>query len=113
MFQPALLIDSVLDFNEITAALLDALERLQPFGTDNPEPLFMTENVTVLSQKIVGRNHRQMRLQQRNGKSIPAIHFNIDPALPHRETYDRIAFRPRWNRWNGKKTTQIIIEAIT
>jgi single-stranded-DNA-specific exonuclease len=44
------------------------------------------------------------------GRPVNAIHFNIDTAAPFYENLDQIAYRLRWNRWNGKKTIQIIIE---
>jgi len=37
-----------------------------------------------------------------------------DYAIPNRinlrDNFDQMAFRLRWNHWNGKKTAQIVIE---
>ena len=43
-----------------------------------------------------------------DGKAVGAIQFNVDPA-ERPERFEKIAYRLRWNRWNGKKTTQILI----
>jgi single-stranded-DNA-specific exonuclease len=113
-FLQTLLIDAELNFNDISDGLVNDLEYLAPFGEGNPEPIFISRNVKVLSSKIVGRNHRRMVLGQENkgrmGRPVNAIHFNIDTAAPFYENLDQIAYRLRWNRWNGKKTIQIIIE---
>ena len=114
-FIPKISIDYELDFDDISDALIDEIESLKPFGSGNPEPLFMSRNVKVASSKIVGKNHRRMLLKQASesvGKTYNAIHFNIDPSIPLKEHFDQIAFRLRWNLWNEKKTAQLIIEEV-
>ncbi len=114
-FIPKISIDYELDFDDIADALIDEIESLKPFGSGNHEPLFMSRNVKVASSKIVGKNHRRMLLKQTSGsagKTFNAIHFNIDPSIPLKEHFDQIAFRLRWNRWNEKKSAQLIIEEV-
>ena len=107
-------VDYELDLNDISNDLIDELETLEPYGEGNPEPLFLARNVRASSPKIVGDgNHRQMTLRQvsenRTGKGIKAIQFNIDPDMPLKDHFSQIAFRLRWNRWNGRKIAQITI----
>ena len=110
---PELTIDHELELNEISDRLIDEIESLAPFGNGNPEPLFMSRNVSVASSKIVGSNHRRMVLEQSrnpNRKKINAIHLNVNTDRPLKETFDKIAYKIRWNRWRGTKTAQLIIE---
>ena len=112
-FIPKIYIDYELAFDDISKGLIDEIESLNPFGTGNPEPVFMAGNITVVSWKIVGKNHRRMLLKQsggKTGKTFHAIHFNVNTGIPVNEDFDRIAFRLRWNRWNGRKTAQMVIE---
>ena len=112
-FVPSHTIDYELNFEEITSGLVDELESLAPFGPENPEPLFMAKNVAVISSKIVGKNHRRMVLKQdsaKTGRSINAIQFNVDLEAPPMKVFERIALRLQWNRWNGKKTIQILVK---
>ncbi len=102
-------IDYILDLNEVTPGLLDALEKLQPFGPGNPEPVFMARNVRIRTHRRVGKNHLQMQLFQHGNRAIPAIQFNADPALPGKDTVEEVTFHLRWNRWNGNQTPQMII----
>jgi single-stranded-DNA-specific exonuclease len=114
-FIPKIFIDYELAFDDISEGLIDEIESLNPFGTGNPEPIFMARNITVVSWEIVGKHHRRMLLKQsgRNtGTMFHAIHFNGITGIPVEQGFDRIAFRLRWNRWNGRKTAQIIIEEI-
>ncbi|MGD8880927.1 MAG: single-stranded-DNA-specific exonuclease RecJ [Desulfobacterales bacterium] len=110
---PQLNIDAEIKFADITEILIDEIEALSPFGTANPEPVFMTRNVKVVSSKIVGRNHRKMLLAQdadSRSKPVHAIRFNADGRMQTETAFSRIAFRMRWNRWNANKTIQLIIE---
>jgi single-stranded-DNA-specific exonuclease len=110
---PKLTVDTEVDFDDLSDVLVDEIENISPFGTQNPEPLFMTRNITVRSSKIVGNNHRRMVLTQGAGqshKSINAICFNATDNLLRKTAFARIAFRLRWNRWNNNKTIQLIIE---
>lgn len=107
---PEIRIDCILDFDQITERLIDEIDALQPFGSGNSEPLFMACDVRITQSQIVADRHRRMRLtQSETGRSFPAIQFNIDPsqALPNR--LRKIAFHLKWNRWNGRKSAQMII----
>ena len=112
---PALQIDSELEFDAISDNLIDELELLMPFGTGNPEPLLLARDVKVVNSKIVGQNHRRMVLSQTSGyaaATIPAIHFNANDDDAKKFRFDRMVFRLHWNRWNGKKSAQIVVEDL-
>jgi single-stranded-DNA-specific exonuclease len=112
-FIPKIAIDCRLDFVNISDKLIDELESLKPFGIANHEPLFMTKKVHIVSSKYVGDHHRQMVLEQKIGKTMKtfnAIQFNVDTRIPLKDTFDQMAYRLRWNRWNGRKNAQIVIE---
>ncbi len=112
---PALQIDSELDFAAVSDGLMDELELLMPFGAGNPEPLFLARNVKVANSKIVAKSHRRMILSQASGyttTTIPAIQFNVDDEDAKKFHFDQIVFRLHWNRWNGKKSAQIVVEDL-
>ncbi len=105
--------DCELRFNMITDKLMDELEELKPFGTGNTEPLFLANRIRVVQSLIIGGNHRKMVLKQNNdaaGKVFQAIQFNIDADKSPEKEFEEIIFHLRWNRWNGNKTVQLIIE---
>ncbi|MFW5975579.1 MAG: single-stranded-DNA-specific exonuclease RecJ, partial [Desulfosalsimonas sp.] len=113
VFFPALQIDCVLGFDMISENLADELARLEPFGEKNPEPLFAAENVEVVFSKIIGERHLRLMLRQpesRKKQTLQAVWFNIDPDKPVPRRFGKVAFRLRWNHYNGKKDIQLIIE---
>ena len=112
--QPPLVVDREIQFNQINARLMDELEKLEPFGTDNPPPLFAATDVQVISAAIVGQRHRRMTLRQNAGDGMPieAIQFNLTPDTPRVESFERLAFRLQWNRYRGDKCIQIVVEGF-
>jgi len=112
---PVLTIDYELAFEDINAGLIDAIESLQPFGVAIPKPLFMASDIRVRSSKIVGSNHRRMSLSQASAPRnvrFDAIQFNIDQEKVLPDHFERIAFELQWNRWNGNRKPQLLINAF-
>ena len=113
--KPTLQIDSELEFDSISDALVNELEALMPFGSGNPEPLFLTADVAVVSSKIVGKNHRRMTLRQSSTPNRPvfqAIQFNVDSRVINKQNFSQIVFKLRWNRWQDRKTVQLVVEDL-
>lgn len=111
-FRKTLHIDAELSTHQIGYDLACELDRLRPFGTSNPEPLFLLTNVKVVSSHLLGGRHRKMNLQKEGdptGPLVEALHFNLpDPDhLPDR--YSKLAFRLKINKFRPG-TAQIIIE---
>ena len=113
-YTPEIAVDCMLDFKDISDSLINEIELLQPYGTGNPEPVFITHDVQVVSSKIVGGNTHRMILKPRCKTSAPgilAVQFNFDLAeVKKYNGIDSIAYRLRWNYWNGNRTPQILIE---
>ncbi len=110
---PHLDIHGRIHFDEIRPALIDEIERFQPFGNHNPEPLFIASDVSVLSTVPVGEKHRRLVLTSHSGEtdtSLMAMHFHAGTGTDYPGRFKHLVFRLQWNRWNNSKTPQIIIE---
>jgi single-stranded-DNA-specific exonuclease len=46
------------------------------------------------------------------GASVRAIQFNADPGSATQTCFARMAFKLRWNRWNGSRTVQLVVENV-
>jgi single-stranded-DNA-specific exonuclease len=107
-------VDAEIRFDQINSQLVNDLERLEPFGESNPAPIFLSKNVRVTSAAIVGGRHRKMTLHQNGVHSAPidAIQFNLKSDTPRADSFEQLAFRLQWNRHNGKRHIQIVVEAV-
>ncbi|MBU1169185.1 MAG: single-stranded-DNA-specific exonuclease RecJ [Proteobacteria bacterium] len=106
-------IDCRLDFDDICPTLIDDLEMLEPFGNHNPVPLFIADDISIVSSNPVGTQHRRLILRSEkchNDTSLLAMHFNVDTTTPYPGHFNHLVFRLQWNRWNNSKSPQLIIE---
>jgi single-stranded-DNA-specific exonuclease len=113
-FSKTLTIDAVLDMDDICLDLARDLDRLRPFGTDNPEPLFLAKRLNVVSSTIIGRSHRKMLLKSADdvtGKAVEAFHFNVSDPLQAPVFYDQLAFRLKLSKFKAD-IPQMIVEEI-
>jgi len=107
----AITADAHLPLSGITPTLIDELETLAPFGEGNREPLFIAEEIPVLSTTEVGRGHRRYILGTGDNPHLAkcmAIRFN-HPGGPPEKRIARCLYSLRWNRWNGGKSPQMQI----
>jgi len=112
-FQKTLTIDAILDPQDINFHLAKEIDRLRPFGIENPEPIFLCENLCVTSSYIIGNAHRRMTLERSSTSDhkIEAFHFNISDLDNLPVYYPKIAFKIKINKFRTN-TVQIIIEDI-
>jgi single-stranded-DNA-specific exonuclease len=64
--------DASINATDITASLLHEIERIGPFGSGNPEPIFDVDGLYVLNKKVVGKEHLKLELKTPSG-SISAF----------------------------------------
>lgn len=76
---PEVLIDSKLNFNDITPKFVRILGQFAPFGPGNLRPVFLSEKVKVVyPPRIVGGNHIVIVVKQKGSdKVFDAIGFNL------------------------------------
>lgn len=109
-------IDYELNFEDINERLLDELERLEPFGASNDQPLFITKNVKLCNNSASSKNYKRMMAVQtgRHSKMINAVMFaSACPSGEPPAFCRQIAFKLAWNQYGGTKKPQITIEAFS
>ncbi len=107
--KPLLKIDAQVDFNYINQQLYQQLNALHPCGMDNPDPIFLTPNVQVIEQKIVGKGHIKLTFAQtidQQQYKIKAIAWRWRDYLPLPSRVD-IAYKLRENYFNGDTTIEL------
>jgi single-stranded-DNA-specific exonuclease len=100
----AITTDGALDPNYLRLDLIDMLER-EVWGQGFAAPTF-SEEVEVLSQRIVGQNHLSLKLKHQ-GQPIDAMWFGHTEQLPPKV---KLAFRLDAAEWNGRRTIKFLIE---
>ncbi len=108
---PKLLIDAEIRFPELTLELLDSYELLRPFGTSNPQPVFMATSVRLAAEpRVIKEKHLKFRFEQ-DGVELEAIYFNgAELDLP-KPPWD-IAFLIDRSEYRGREQINIVLQAV-
>lgn len=111
---PVLNIDLKLEPIEVDGNLISDIERLQPFGASNPNPIFAMYNLTLLQKKLMGsnKNHLKLVVEDSQHNTYDCIRWSRgDISLVSGDVLD-IAFCPQTNTYNGATTIQLILQDI-
>tara|TARA_B110001452_G_scaffold257847_1_gene252420 strand:- start:460 stop:2238 length:1779 start_codon:yes stop_codon:yes gene_type:complete len=111
-------IDSVISPSALNIDFFYKINNLAPFGSGNPEPKFVIENVKSINSKIVGENHIKSVLLAEDGTSIKTIAFNASESnlgayLFKKNKLFHIAGKLSLNEWKGRKNVEFIIDDIS
>jgi len=107
-----LTLDAEVPLAALTPGLVKALTQLEPYGSGNPEPLFLAGNLQIAGEpRKVGGGERHLTFRVRQeGRDIRAIAFGMaDRADDLMSAAGRccLAFTPRINEWNGFRSVEV------
>lgn len=114
-FEPRIEMDAELNAADIDGELAEMITRLEPFGTGNPEPLFMTRDLAVIQRQKVGDgSHLKLVVQGKDAPPISCIAFKQGDMADHIDIGSRIevCYHIRINEFNGNRSVQLTIKAI-
>lgn len=120
---PQIAIDAEVDLDDINWALYDLLEKMEPFGINNPEPIYSATNLTIINVAPVGQDGRHLRIMlKHNSQTVrKTMGFGLGDTNKHPDDWkvnlhpgDKvdIAFSIEVNEWNGNRELLMTIEDI-
>jgi len=107
---PTLEIDAELPLTALTWDLLETLALLEPTGQQNPQPLFLSRDVTVKSRHTLGEDgkHLKMKLTLDESAGVwDAIAFRQGHAAGELPERVDLAYHFEANEWKGLVTPQL------
>ena len=114
-----LLVDSIISPSAVNIEFYKKVALLSPFGSGNPEPKFVIEDLKTINGKIVGESHIKSVLIGKDGSTIKSIAFNslekdISPFLIKKNNKSfNIAGKLSLNEWKGQSNVEFIIDDIS
>ena len=109
--QSKLQLDAKIEFGELTFDFMESLNLLEPFGNENPPPVFYADARQAWPPKIVGKSHLKFYLEQ-NDRMLEGIGFNMADRrsqLLRKNLLLRVAFTPQINNFLNKSSIQLQI----
>ena len=111
--QPRLEIDCPVMAEEMSLGILDQINVLAPFGASNPEPRFLSRDLTLGGVRTVGTNHLKTTFAL-NGTSITGIGFHMaDRArgLSQGHSID-VVYSLQENTWGGFSRLEFVLQDL-
>lgn len=108
---PSLEIDMELSLSDLNQGLISELERLEPFGSGNPEPLFYTRNLKLKAQpQVLSRDTLKFWVTDAD-TTYQAIGFGMGSFKSSIEAADSfdLVYSPRMDSWLGEMS--VLLEA--
>lgn len=104
--------DAVLQYDEeldpqfFNHEFVKELERLQPFGNGNPQPLFVTNSLKVKSSRIVGKDHLKLRLDPGGVQAIAFKRGELFDEMPPGSDIE-MAYHLEWSEFAGNEYVEL------
>ncbi len=112
-------LDSDITSSALNFEFYEKINTLSPYGSGNPEPRFLLENVKVFKSVVVGDKHIKSILKTNNGDMIKTIAFNSlendlgQFLLNDKKNMFNIVGKLTLNEWKGEKNVEFIIDDIS
>ncbi|MFA5881495.1 MAG: single-stranded-DNA-specific exonuclease RecJ [Eubacteriales bacterium] len=111
--KPEVYIDSEIDFTDLDENLYKQLQMLDPHGCENPEPILVCRQASVMEYRTVGSDGSHLKMRIRDKQFVfDAIGFNLGrrhTMLAGDDDFD-IVFALEKNEWNGRTTFQLNVK---
>ncbi|HJS80572.1 MAG TPA: single-stranded-DNA-specific exonuclease RecJ [Vitreimonas sp.] len=110
----ALSVDAAGAVGAMDLELIDACDRIGPYGQGHPEPVFALPDVRVCYSKLVKEEHVRFTLEDARGARIGGIAFRamkspMGEVLMKRDGTFHAAVRLKRNEWNGSVKAEVEI----
>ncbi len=110
-------IDLEVLLSDINFEFYKKLQKLAPFGIGNPQPTFISKNITIEDMRLVGADgkHLKLRVSQPSlPEQLDAIGFNMSEMSEKIRIGDTIdiVYTIEQNEWNGNNRLQLKIKDL-
>ena len=109
--QPKLMYDAEISFDQLSLGFLASYDLLQPFGSGNPQPVFISRRVG-LSRSPLHMKNNHLRFMLRQGYQEQDAVFFGGGEYPLPDPPWDIAFTIDRNTFRGRTTLQLIIQDV-
>ncbi len=116
MLTKNLRIDCELPASSINSELYQTINKIEPFGMNNPTPVFVSRGIVIEDIRAVGREnkHLKFKFKDTDSRLIDGIGFNMGERIAELKIDQPVdvAYNISEDSWNGNKRLQIKIKDI-
>lgn len=114
LLTPKIVLDAAIKVPYITIDTVHDINKLQPFGVDNPTPLFAVRNIKIHKISVMSEGKHLRMTLFKDGKYLDSVGFGMGEYYHHLEEGDFIdvAFALDINDYKGFQNAQLILKDI-
>ena len=112
-------LDSIILPTALNADFYNNIEILSPFGSGNPEPKFIIEDLKLANSNIIANRHIKSVFYSKSNDVVKSIAFNSvgtileSYLIKNNKSSMNIAGTLISNIWNGKNNIEFVINDIS
>jgi len=107
--EPEAIYDYVIDPSFISQRNFRILNRFEPFGPDNPEPVFRLNKVQLEAVRLIGSEGKHLKARCHG---FDLIGFGFGEAIEHTKNKVDLLVTIGENNWNGKRQLQLQLKDL-
>ena len=107
--EPEVIYDYVIDPSFISQRNFRILNRFEPFGPDNPEPVFRLNKVQLEAVRCLGSEGKHLKARCHG---FDLIGFGFGEAIEHTKNKVDLLVTIGENNWNGKRQLQLQLKDL-
>lgn len=114
-FTPVTQIDGEIALHDIHLSSLEELQKLSPYGMDNPKPKILIKNANISAMRKIGsdQNHLKMTIEN-DGHTLDGVGFGLGSLFEHISPSSQISVIGELsiNEWNNIRKPQMFLQDL-
>jgi single-stranded-DNA-specific exonuclease len=117
LLQRKLYVDARTSLHQITNDMLDIIKQFEPFGQDNPGPVFMSQGLEIVGYpRRVGKDHLKFTVRENKTKVLEAIAYGRSEEILNlqkgKEDHLDIVYTFDEHSFAGKTKLQLVVRDL-
>ncbi len=109
--KPSIIVESEMKLSAVNIKNCRLIGKFEPFGMDNPKPLFLFKNISITQKRVIGSAADHLKLKFDDIDAIAFKKGDLDKTLKVGDSVNLIASLDL-NIWNGSTSPQLIVKEI-
>ncbi len=115
-FHPMIEIDAKVQLSELTLPAVEMLDKLAPFGQENPVPVYMASNISLINKRPVGADKNHFSCTLTDGRALVngiMFHCGTIEDLLDTECVVNAAFSVQVDEWRGRRNVKAMVQELS
>lgn len=109
--KPSIIVEAEMKLSAVNLKNCKLINKFEPFGIDNPKPLFLFKNLSITQKRVIGSTGDHLKLKFDNVDAVAFKKGDLDKILKAGDLVNVIASLDL-NTWNNQTFPQLMVKEI-